>query len=106
MVARGSTVFFLMLALSGCGSGPRSVSDADPSDKIPAIEAAVAKGDRHVIPQLVSDLKSDDPAVRFYSIDGLRRLTGQDLGYRYYGEDSEREAAVRRWQDWLAKQPK
>jgi len=94
-----------ILAASGCGHGPRSVSDPDPAEKIPAIEEAVRRHDARVIPQLIVDLKSDDPAVRFYSIDALRSLTGQDCGYRYFAEEDERKAAVERWNQWLVNQP-
>jgi hypothetical protein len=94
------------VAMSGCGHGPRSVSDPDPADKIPAIEEAVRQRDRSVIPQLIADLNSDDAAVRFYSIDALRSLTGQDCGYRYFAEEDERKAAVERWKKWLEKNPR
>src|SRR5689334_4276888 len=90
---------------AGCGHGPRSVTDPDPADKIPAIEAAVRSNNHKVIPQLVIDLESDDPAVRMYVIEGLRRLTGEDLGYQYYADDDARKVAVERWKQWLAKHP-
>lgn len=93
------------VALAGCGAhGPRRVSDEDPGDKIPAIKAAVQNGDRRAVPQLIKDLESDDPAVRFYAIDGLKSLTGQTFGYRYYDDDPQRKPAVKRWKQWLAEQ--
>src|SRR5579871_3246236 len=92
-----SEVCFVIALAAGCGHGPRAVTDEDPSDKIPAIEQAVQQHDKRVIPQLVKDLESDDPAVRMYSIDGLRRMTNLDFGYRFYDEADQRQFAVARW---------
>ena len=91
---------------AGCGHGPRSVSDPDPADKIPAIETATRDHDRRAIPQLVADLDNNDPAIRFYAIDALHMLTGEDFGYEYYLDDDARKPAVERWKVWLARQPK
>jgi hypothetical protein len=90
------------LAVAGCdGHGPRSVSDPDPADKIPAIKEATRTHDQRAIPQLVADLDCDDPAVRLYSIDALQKLTGQTFGYRYYDDDEARKPAVTKWKQWL-----
>jgi hypothetical protein len=90
-------------AAAGCTAprGPLVVTSSDPSVKIPAIKKAVRLKDRNAVKQLVTDLESDDPAVRFYAINGLRRITGHEFGYAYYATDEERAAAVRRWQQWL-----
>ena len=74
--------------------------------KIPAIEQAVQAGDQKVVPTLVASLDSDDAAVRFYAIDGLRKLTGQSFGYRYYDDESQRKPAIKSWQHWLTEQQK
>ena len=93
----------LVCAAVGCGPprGPRHVGNPDPGVKIPAIRSVVNQRDTAAIPKLVDDLSSDDPAVRFYAIDALRRLTGQTLDYNYYASDEDRDAAVRRWKEWL-----
>jgi len=93
-----------ILLAAGCGHGPRSVSDPDPADKIPAIETAVDRHDERAVPQLVKDLDNDDPAVRLYAIEGLHKLTGQDFGYRYFDDDDQRKPAVAEWNRWLASQ--
>jgi hypothetical protein len=93
-----------MLWATGCGHGPRSVTDPDPADKVPAIETAIQNHDKRVIPQLVKDLDNSDSAIRFYAIDGLRKLTGEDFGYRYYDDDDKRKPAVAQWNQWLASQ--
>jgi hypothetical protein len=91
---------------AGCTAprGPLVVTDPDPSVKIPAIKNAVRKRDRAAAGQLVADLDSDDPAVRFYAINGLERMSGDRLGYDYYADEAKRQPAVRRWRDWLASQ--
>ena len=94
----------LALGPAGCTAPrrPLVVSDPDPSVKIPAFKKAVRKKDRSAVRQLVADLESDDPAVRLYAIDALRRMTGQAFGYRYYDDDAQRREAVGRWKQWLA----
>jgi hypothetical protein len=82
--------------LWGCADhGPRTVSNPDLEEKIPAIEDASRHHDLSAAPQLVKDLDSDDPAVRFYSIRGLCSLTGET-----------RKPAVARWKHWLGEQQK
>jgi hypothetical protein len=84
------------------GRDPPSISSNDPGRLIPAIEIGVKAKDRHIIPYLISDLESDDAAVRMYSIDGLRRMTGQDFGFVYYADVDARKPAVDRWKLYLA----
>ena len=98
----------LGLALgAGCGGPPpeKKITNPDLSGKIPAIVDAVERRDRRAVAQLVKELEDDDPAVRFYAIEGLRRLTGETLGYRYVDGEDERDQAVKRWQQWLGGQP-
>lgn len=83
---------------------PPSIKSDKADQAIPAIKTQVAAGDKSAIPYLVHDLVSEDSAVRMYAIDGLRRLTGQDLGYLYYAEPDARKPAVDRWNKWLAQQ--
>ena len=96
----------LGLFLGGCAEPrpPLTVTSDDIRIKVLAIQRAVDANDRSVIPQLVSDLDSDDPAVRFYAIEGLERLTGQTFGYRYFDDGIGRRQALKQWQDWLAGQ--
>ncbi len=70
------------VASSGCRAprGPFVISDPDPANKIPAISMAVQRNDRPAAKQMVANLDSDDPAVRFYASEGLRRLTGESFG--------------------------
>ena len=91
--------------LAGCTAprGPLVVTDPDPSVKIPAIKKAVRKRDRAAVRQLVEDLDSDDPAVRFYAIHGLERITGERLGYDYSADEVRRKPALARWREWQRK---
>jgi hypothetical protein len=93
-----------VLAPAGGCTAPRRpliVTDPDPSVKIPAYKKAVRTKDRAAAKQLVADLDSDDPAVRFYAIGALERMTGQRFGYRYYDADQDRRGAVAQWNQWL-----
>lgn len=109
--ARGAGVLFALgcaavAGAAGCAPGPAvNVHNPDPAGKVPAIKQAVANHDRRVIPQLVKDLDSTDSAIRFYAIQGLRRLTGNEFGYLFFEDESQRAPAVKRWQEWLAQQP-
>jgi hypothetical protein len=92
--------------LVGCTepTGPKLISNGDLSVKIPAIKRAVDSDNRAELAELVKELDDDDAAVRLYAIEGLQRLTGQDLGYRYYDDKDARKPAVERWQKWLSEQ--
>jgi hypothetical protein len=93
----------LVAACAGCAEprGPLSVKSDDPTLKIPAIKQDVCRHDTKDTPQLVKDLDNDDSAVRFYAIEGLRRLTGNDFGYHFYADEDQRRPAVNRWKQWL-----
>ena len=91
------------MPLAGC-SGPapeKVVTNPDPSGKIPAYKEAVREHDRKAVRQMVKDLDSDDPAVRLFAIEGLRRLTGETFDYKYYDDEHARRPALKRWQAWL-----
>jgi hypothetical protein len=85
---------------------PLTVTDEDPGIKIPAIKKAVREKDKSVIPRLIEELNNDDPAVRFYAIEGLEALTGQTFGYQYFQDDDARKPAIEQWKKWLAEHPR
>lgn len=99
-----AAVLGLLGLLGGCVAPrePLVVSNPDPSVKIPAIKASVQSKDMAATKQMIKDLESDDPAVRFYSIGGLQRLTGDTFGYQYFADDAKRAEAVSKWKAWLA----
>jgi len=103
----GTFVSILALAILsalGCTArrGPLVVTDPDPSVKIPAFHKAARDDDLGALQQLVIDLDSEDPAVRFYSIQALQDLTGENFTYRYWDDEIERLPALKKWQQWLA----
>ncbi len=92
--------------LAGCGGGGMgegaSLISRNPAQKIPAIKTAVAQRDiANAAAPLVKALESNDPAERFYAIEGLKRMTGETYGYVYYDDDAARKAATLRWKQWL-----
>ena len=84
---------------------PLSVEHEDPGIKIPAMKKAVREQDRSVVPQLVEDLASDDPAVRFFAIRALEELTGRTFEFQYFEDEEVRKAALEQWKQWLSEQP-
>ena len=90
------------IAAGGC-SPPESryIGAVDPLGNIPAIQKAGDTHDRTAIPALVGQLNDDDPAIRFYAIGALTKITGQTLDYHYYETADQRRPAVERWKQWL-----
>lgn len=101
-----------MLPLVGCGGGDDRltqllegkkspvVADLENSDPLVRIEAIKWAGDHNVreaVPVLVDRLQEDDPAMRFYAIEALKKITGGDQGYDYKADAVERRKAVARW---------
>jgi len=103
--AAAAVALACVAAACGCSRdvpAPRHVDTPDLTGKIPAIKSRVAANDRNVARQLVRDLGSGDPAVRFFAIEGLRRLAdGQTFGYVHYADDDQRRPAVQKWRQWL-----
>lgn len=92
------------LCLAGCSgyAGPRSIVNDDPAVKIPQIKSAVDRRDKSAVPTLLSDLDSDDSAVRFYAIEALRRMSGETFGYDWTEADrAKRRPAIARWQAYF-----
>jgi hypothetical protein len=102
---RARTVLLLWLVVVGCARPEgRGLADEDASFKIPAIKTAAEQKDRDAIPFLIDDLNSDDPAVRFYAIEALRRITNQTFDYDYFDDAPDRAPAVQRWREWYESQ--
>jgi len=77
----------------------------NPAARLYAIEQAARAGDGSALAQLVEQLDSDDVAVRFLAISALGRLTGRTFDYRHYDAPIQREAAIRRWVEYLEAHP-
>jgi hypothetical protein len=98
----------LSLALSALAcNAPRpapNIADPDPQVKIAGIRQAAARGDRSVLPQLVDELDSDDPAVRLFAIEALQKFARERFGYEYYLDEERRKPSLARWRKWLKQQ--
>ncbi len=97
----------IVLMLAGC-NGPldRKMGLADLEHPNPAVRIMAIKwaGDNKIspaVPKLVDFLQDEDKSVRFYAIEGLRRITGTDHGYDYKAAVHHRAAAVKRWREFL-----
>jgi hypothetical protein len=101
-MTRAFAIVVAVLA-GGCThpTGPRTVANRDLGVKIPAMKTAAKAKDPTAAAQLVAELESDDPAIRFFAIGALKRLTKDDLGYRYYLDPEARQPAVQRWRKWM-----
>ena len=89
------------LVLAGVSCAPSSLDggfdSANPAGKLYAIQRSARTGDTSQLRQIIEQLDSDDPAVRFVAISTLDRLTGERLGYSPYDPPAERRAAIQRW---------
>lgn len=89
------------LWLPGCArSTPDGFDALAPEGRIDAIVRSARDGDRSRVPQLISQLDSDDPAVRMLAIRALERITGETKGYDHAASAQKRDEAVRRWVSW------
>ena len=78
------------------------IKDADPSVSIPGIKIAADRRDRTKSAELVKALESDDPAIRFFAIGALVKITGGErFGYEYYYDEEQRKPSIAKWQEWL-----
>ncbi len=95
-----------LLTAPGCTAPkePAAVGHPDPSVKIRGMKKAARERDLATARQLVRDLDSDDPAVRFYAINALRDMTGETFEYRYYFDERQRKPSLKTWQQWLDQQ--
>lgn len=91
----------LWLAAAGCRSAAQNraqLQSPNPVDRARAAVVAAERKDRDAVHALIGLLDDPEIAVRLYAIEALRRLTGNDYGYRYYASDADRAAAIARWQ--------
>ena len=97
----------LIVATCGVCSCARSGGDlsALTSDNLDARLRAIAQAgrdrDERALYYLVAALDDDQSDVRLFAILALERITGTTLGYVYYADRPQRQAAVQRWQQHL-----
>ena len=101
-IVRLGLVLAAVVCVGGCrssGNGRAQMTSAYPLDRVRAAVASAEAGDARAVDLLIELLDDADRAVRMYSILALRRLCGEDFGYRYYAPEVEREAAIARWRE-------
>jgi len=74
----------------------------DPRVRIAAAERAVAENRIDLAAELVENLSDPDGAVRFFTAISLRKLTGQDFGYKAYGTAQECAESIEAWNLWMS----
>lgn len=82
---------------SGGGADRGELRSRSPFERARAAVRVAENGDSTAIHELVDLLEDDDAGVRLYTIESLRRLCGEDFGYRYQATTERREAAVQIW---------
>jgi hypothetical protein len=91
------------LGPSGCSrpSLQERLASPDPNQRSQAVVDMARSADRANLPALVECLEDDDPAVRFYAILALERMTGTRLGYSYAAPPAQRRVAYHAWRAYL-----
>lgn len=91
------------LNICGCSANNPLKGLSSPDPRVRAL-SAVQAGQQKIwpaVPLLVDRLEDPDPAVRFYAVKALRRITGEQLGYLYYQRADQRRHAVERWRSYV-----
>ena len=107
-VARHNIAFvglFVVVLSAGCENARKDIATGLQSElgseRIAACIRAGQQRDESVLPLLVDRLEDSDADVRLFAIGALKKITGQDLGYRCYASESKRSEAVQKWRNWL-----
>jgi len=98
----GVFILAVLCLLAGCSGGYRDrIQSADPASRVRAIIRAAEMSDQAAVPLIVDRLEDEDEAVRAMAIMALKKLTGQDLGYRAFDPLRQRTESAQRWRQWL-----
>ncbi len=97
VLAAGAAAWLGTMGCGGAEARRHQLRSLNPLDRAEAVVAVSAAGDLNAVHKLVDLLDDSDSAVRMYAILALRRLCGEDLGYRFYEGAAAREPAVQRW---------
>ena len=96
---------FVVFLSAGCENAKKDIATGLQaelgSERIDACIRAGQQRDKSVLPLLVDRLEDSDADVRLFAIGALKKITGEDLGYRCYASPSARAEAVRKWRKWL-----
>jgi hypothetical protein len=101
LAARLTPTLLFLVGLAACQSTTsrrEQLAFGTPVDQVRAAVWLAESGDAEAVHTLVGLLEDRDRTVRMYAILALRRLCGESYGYEYYASDTQRQAAVMRWQ--------
>lgn len=104
LILLAATLLVVGMVVAGCRPRPpaRPLQDRDPVFVIPAIIDTAERRQTRRVHELVDLLESEDSAIRFFAIDALRQMTGEDHGFLWWsGDEEQRQQAVERWRRWL-----
>ncbi len=97
-----------VLAVCSAGCGPTAspslaqrLQNENPHVRQEALIEAARNNRRDLLGYMVAALSDTDSVVRMTAILSLERMTGTKRGYRYFEPWDKRQAAIRRWRDWL-----
>ncbi len=103
-------ISFCLCVTGGCGLSGSDLYAAlqaeDPAVRIQAIHRAGQTQNTSSLPYLVDRLSDSQSDVRFFAIAALKRITGEDMGWKYYDPPEKRVEAVARWRKYLADRPR
>ena len=68
--------------------------------RVTVADALVRARGREGVKELIAYLYHEQASVRTVAIEGLKDLTGFDLGYKQYSSTEERRAAAEKWEQW------
>ncbi len=94
-----------------CGGVPRPtevpdlmplLESPDPAERAWAVSQLCRKQPDEALGGVVARLRDEDGGIRLMTVAGLREWTGEEFGYLPFAPEGEREAAVNRWESWLA----
>ena len=96
-------LWVVALVLPGCKAEPvrADLQAVDAESRIAGFVAASQSDDPEELDHLVDALEDDDPAVRLFAAEALRRRTGQNHGFHAYHPKPERDEAVTRWRAFI-----
>ena len=97
----------ILLLLASCstlepstGNLEQDLRHRDPRLRVLAARSVVNEERTDLIPLLVDNLSDRDSSVRFWTAIALRKLTGQNFGFKSHAPTGERRRAIQRWQEW------
>lgn len=95
-------VAMLGVLMTSCANIDRSgLQSRQSATRVKAILSAGERNDVGAIPLIIDRLDDDDVAVRSVAIQTLKRMTGEEFGYRSFDNVDVRSQAVARWRAWL-----